>query len=60
MSENKSQNEILYDQAMSAIRKLWEDQSVGPDQAIDNLSELQGEIEVMIDALQSDMEDDHD
>lgn len=46
-----SHNENLYEEAMDAIRKLFEDQTVGPDQARENLQGLIDEIRILIDGL---------
>jgi len=51
-------NDELYDQAKKAIDELYSDMSVSQETTIENLETLIAEMEIMIDALEEDM--DHD
>lgn len=46
-------NEQLYETAKNAIMDLFNDTSVSAQQAIENLTALQDEIEVLIEGLQA-------
>lgn len=46
-------NELLYEQALQAINKLYNDKSVNQEQAIENLENLKEEIDILIDTLDS-------
>lgn len=47
-------NDELYEQALKAITELFNDTSVSPAETKKQLEDLMGEIEVMINALESD------
>lgn len=49
-------HDTLYEKAVEAITALFSDQSVSSTQTRESLEELIGEIEVMLDALNSDAE----
>lgn len=49
-------NEELFEKALDAIKNLFSDTSVSQRQAIDNLEELKGEIEILIDSLKTTMD----
>ena len=44
-------NKELYDAAIEAIKKLWEDMSVDVQTTIENLETLKSEIDVLIESL---------
>lgn len=46
-----SQNEMLYSEAMEAVRRLFSDTSVPPDETRQNLQGLRDEIDVMLESL---------
>jgi hypothetical protein len=47
-------NEKLYKNASEAITALFNDTTVSQEECKDNLKELQGYIEIMIDSLEGD------
>lgn len=49
-------NRELYSKAEAAIEELFSDTSVSLQQAIENLEELKGTIDMYISALEEDME----
>ena len=49
-------NEDLFKRAEEAIDKLFSDQSVSAQKALENMEELASDIEVKIDALKEDIE----
>jgi hypothetical protein len=51
-----SQNKILYEKALEAIKELFGDTSVGVSTAKRNLNSLIGEIQIMVEALEHDEE----
>lgn len=58
-----SQNKILYEKALEAIKELFGDTSVGVSAAKRNLKSLASEIQIMVEALEHDeeaMEDEGD
>jgi len=48
-------NEKLYDEALAAINRMFSDRSVSPETTRENLRGLRDEIEMLIDAIQGDM-----
>ncbi len=50
-------NERLYDEALAAINRMFSDRSVSPEKTRENLRGLRDEIELLIDAIQGDMND---
>jgi len=51
-------NDLLYEQTVEAITKLFSDQSVPVSTTKTNLKQLIGEITVLLDSLPSDTEGD--
>lgn len=48
-------NQDLYDAALNAINDLFDDMTFTKGEALENLKSLLGEIEIMIDGLESDI-----
>ncbi len=50
-------NERLYDEALAAINRMFSDRSVSRETTRENLRGLRDEIELLIDAIQGDIND---
>lgn len=51
----KKNNQELYDEAMVAVRELYNDTSVSVQEAIDNLNCLKDEIDLLVETLETDL-----
>lgn len=49
-------NDTLYSNALDAIKAFFNDRSVTPATTLDKLDELTGEIDLLIEALENDMD----
>ena len=52
MSKQKSNNESLYEDVLSAINKLFSDREVSKSECINNLENLVDEINILIQSLE--------
>jgi hypothetical protein len=59
MSKNgqSDRNEELYDRALEAISELYSDRRVSKNKCRENMKELAGEIECMIESLDCEVEE---